>query len=329
MPDEPRSPLQDDNEPTGEPETPSTPPPDSTPPRPLKNPFTDFVNDHLDFTDMGTQDATKPKPLNPFQLTGRPQPPARSDKDVWNVDDDEDDDDDLFDEDDAGQSPTVAPPGGGIFGSLSKPSAPSGSGLPPRPGGFPPPGSIPAFGGFPAGRPPAGSGGLPRLPLPTIFDARWRQVRFRVQADLEVFHPPSPVSLPRTTVFIDANHTLKGMLHVIHPFAPDWMAVRITLKGRTVIGLARTNMLTLLPPLPSADPLRQFFQPRGKDQPSVAFMIFSILFFLFMMWGLFVGIQNLLSPPFSPSQEAWSGLVEQVDALQGQVEALEDDFRPQ
>lgn len=236
-----------------------------------QNPFNDFVNDHLDLTDLeGGSESPRARPSgNPFQLTGRP-PFAASSHDVWNVDDDDEDDMFDFDDDDDDLDPTDRPtPFGSVFGAGPSvpPSGKKKNDPPPnRPtgglfGGPPVPGKPSPFGPVPnplprpgapsprPGTPPRFMGlTLPRMGTPPEHDTRWKQMNFRLKSDLELIHVNSVFGvMPRVTVIPQAERLLKNRFFVIQAIEPGWIAVKVLLDKRpALIGFVRAETVTLL-----------------------------------------------------------------------------------
>lgn len=208
---------------------------------PEVGPFNDFVNHHLDLSDLdSTGSAAPPRAPNPFTRSSSlpPTPPLPG----LHRMDSEDIDHSLFEDDDDDADP-APPPGPPFGGKLNSPASPfwRRSGEPARP--EPPEPRRRLFGTDI----PSASSLPPRIPFPSSTDSRWISGVYSVRDDLEIFSPPSLFSLSRVTIVANASRRMDKRIEYIRDISPGWSAVRLILHpGRMPItGYVRTASVHL------------------------------------------------------------------------------------
>lgn len=209
--------------------------------------FNDFVNDHLDLSDLESSNAQpRPRPANFFGSSNTPPTPPLPG--LHRIDSDDIDqslfDDDDDDNEDIGLQSRL--PG---FGT--RPSTPSSSQFWRRSSSANPEStpSDPSGRRLPFGTGvPSASNLPPRIPFPPSTDSRWSAGVYSVRDDLEIFSPPSLFSLSRVTVVANASRRVDKRIEFIRDIAPGWSAVRLTLHpGRMPItGYVRSGSVRLM-----------------------------------------------------------------------------------
>lgn len=322
--------------------------------------FSDYVNDHLDLSDLGDAETFADERRADLLSGGdRGTVPRSDDYDPWEVGGDTPDDDgenseprraggvfgmfrpnlspidhDDDDDEDAGAAGLGgAKPGLGSFvppdastPSINRPPTRRPSGQfsydpPLRTGGGPTSGPF----GSPFSRLPGNLNTPPRVPIPSAGDSRWILYAFRARPHLEIHHPASLTSPARVTVIPNAATTLDGRLYAISSLVPGWIAVKVTLTMRQpIIGFVRADHLHLGAPSPVQDWTTSLYKYAISEHGSrfLQATLLVVLVMLMLMLVVRTGQPLAPMPDLTAIEIQLSEQDARIDALEARLQAL-------